>query len=83
MLDALRKGWPVTVLTDAIAAVDLEPDDGSRALQEMQAAGAAPCVGRSGLALKLRLRGRARVLPAAPLPQFPCMGLGPPLKVSR
>ena len=40
VLDALRKGWPVTVLTDAIAAVDLEPDDGSRALQEMQAAGA-------------------------------------------
>ena len=40
VLDALRKGWQVTLLTDAIAAVDLEPDDGPRALQEMQAAGA-------------------------------------------
>ena len=40
VLDALRKGWPVTVLTDAIAAVDLEPGDGPRALEEMQAAGA-------------------------------------------
>ena len=40
VLDALRKGWPVTLLTDAIAAVDLEPDDGPRALREMQDAGA-------------------------------------------
>ena len=40
MLDALRKGWPVTVLTDAIAAVNLDPGDGPRALDEMQAAGA-------------------------------------------
>ncbi len=40
VLDALKKGWPVTLLTDAIAAVDLEPDDGPRALEEMQAAGA-------------------------------------------
>ena len=40
VLDALKKGWPVTLLTDAIAAVDLEPDDGARALEEMRAAGA-------------------------------------------
>ena len=40
VLDALRKGWQVTLLTDAVAAVDLRPDDGSRALEEMQAAGA-------------------------------------------
>ena len=40
MLDALKKGWKVTLLTDAIAAVDLEPDDGRRALDDMQAAGA-------------------------------------------
>ena len=40
VLDALRRGWQVTLLTDAIAAVDLEPDDGPRALREMQAAGA-------------------------------------------
>ena len=40
VLDGLRRGWPVTVLTDGVSAVDLEPDDGSRALQEMQEAGA-------------------------------------------
>ena len=40
VLDGLRNGWPVTVLTDALAAVDLEPGDGPRALDEMQAAGA-------------------------------------------
>ena len=40
VLDALRKGWQVTLLTDAVAAVDLQPDDGPRALEEMQAAGA-------------------------------------------
>ena len=40
VLDALRKGWPVTLLTDAVSAVDIEPDDGARALEEMRAAGA-------------------------------------------
>ena len=40
VLDARRKGWPVTLLTDAVSAVNLEPDDGARALREMQAAGA-------------------------------------------
>lgn len=40
VLDALRKRWPVTLLTDAVAAVDLEPEDGARALREMEAAGA-------------------------------------------
>ena len=40
VLDALKKGWRVTALTDAIAAVDLEPEDGARALAEMRAAGA-------------------------------------------
>ena len=40
VLDALKKGWEVTLLTDAIAAVDLEPDDGRRALDDMRAAGA-------------------------------------------
>ncbi len=40
VLDALRKGWRVTLLTDAIAAVDLEPGDGPRALEEMREAGA-------------------------------------------
>ena len=41
VLDALRRGWSVTLLTDAISAVDLEPDDGTRALDEMRIAGAA------------------------------------------
>ena len=40
VLDALRQGWSVTLLTDAVSAVDLEPDDGARALEEMRAAGA-------------------------------------------
>lgn len=39
-LDALDRGLPVTVLTDAVAAVDLEPGDGARALDEVRAAGA-------------------------------------------
>jgi nicotinamidase/pyrazinamidase len=30
----------VTVLTDAVRAVDVQPGDGDRALEEMQAAGA-------------------------------------------
>jgi nicotinamidase/pyrazinamidase len=40
-LDALHRGLAVTVLTDAVAAVDLEPDDGARALDEVREAGAA------------------------------------------
>jgi nicotinamidase/pyrazinamidase len=39
-LDALERGFGVTVLTDAVAAVDLEPGDGARALDEVRAAGA-------------------------------------------
>jgi nicotinamidase/pyrazinamidase len=38
-LDARRLGWDTFVLADAIAAVDLEPGDGGRALDEMRAAG--------------------------------------------
>ena len=40
-IDALRLGFETTVLADAIAAVDLEPGDGHRALDEMRDAGAA------------------------------------------
>ena len=40
VLDALGKGWSVTLLTDAVSAVNLQPDDGARALEEMRAAGA-------------------------------------------
>jgi nicotinamidase/pyrazinamidase len=38
-LDAARLGFATTVLTGAIAAVDLEPGDGDRALDEMRGAG--------------------------------------------
>ena len=38
-LDAVRLGFATTVLTDAIAAVDLQPGDGERALAEMRDAG--------------------------------------------
>lgn len=37
--DARRLGFATTVLSDAIAAVDLEPGDGERALAALQAAG--------------------------------------------
>jgi nicotinamidase/pyrazinamidase len=40
VLDALRNGIGVTVLTDAIRAVDVAPGDGAQALDEMVAAGA-------------------------------------------
>lgn len=40
VLDGLGCGWAVTVVTDAIAPVDLQVGDGERALQEMKAAGA-------------------------------------------
>lgn len=40
VLDALKLGYTVTVITDAIAAVNLKPNDGADALQEMQDAGA-------------------------------------------
>jgi nicotinamidase/pyrazinamidase len=40
VLDALQLGFKVTVLTDAIRAVDVAPGDGARALDEMRAAGA-------------------------------------------
>jgi nicotinamidase/pyrazinamidase len=40
VLDARRLGFEATVLTDAIAAVDLQPGDGERAVAEMAEAGA-------------------------------------------
>ncbi len=39
-LDALRDGFEVVVLEDAVRAVDVQPGDGARALAEMTAAGA-------------------------------------------
>jgi len=38
-LDAVRLHYPTTVLRDCIAAVDVEPGDGDRALRELEAAG--------------------------------------------
>jgi nicotinamidase/pyrazinamidase len=38
-LDAARLGFRTAVLTNAVAAVDLEPGDGDRALEELEAAG--------------------------------------------
>ncbi|MEO6207770.1 MAG: isochorismatase family protein [Candidatus Limnocylindrales bacterium] len=38
-LDAATLGYATSLLTDAIAAVDLVPGDGERAIQEMRAAG--------------------------------------------
>lgn len=39
-IDACREGFDVAVATDAIRAVEVEPGDGERALQEMREAGA-------------------------------------------
>ena len=37
--DAIRLGYEATVLTDAVAAVDVQPGDGERALSELAADG--------------------------------------------
>jgi nicotinamidase/pyrazinamidase len=39
-IDACREGFAVTVVEDAIRAVEVEPGDGERALDDMRAAGA-------------------------------------------
>ncbi len=41
VLDGLRAGFRVVVLEDAVRAVNVQPDDGSQALQRMRSAGAA------------------------------------------
>ena len=41
VLDAIKLGFSVTLLGDAIAAVNLDPNDGDRALAEMAEAGVA------------------------------------------
>jgi len=43
VLAALRTGLQVVVLEDAIAGVDINPDDSLRAMEEMKAAGAVFC----------------------------------------
>lgn len=42
-LDALMIGFAVTVLTDAVAGVDVKPGDSERALEQMKRAGARFC----------------------------------------
>src|SRR5205085_6285995 len=39
-LDALRLGYETYVVTDGVRAVNVQPDDGARALAEMRARGA-------------------------------------------
>jgi nicotinamidase/pyrazinamidase len=41
-IDSATKGFATTVLTNAIRAVDLEPGDGDRAIDDIRKAGAAP-----------------------------------------
>ena len=41
-VDALREGFRVWLLTDAVRAVDVNPGDGQRAIEEMLSAGAQP-----------------------------------------
>ncbi|MEX0601713.1 MAG: isochorismatase family protein, partial [Bacteroidota bacterium] len=38
-LDAVGKGFKTHVITDAVAAVNVSPDDGEKALEELQKAG--------------------------------------------
>lgn len=40
VLDALREGFEVKALADAMRAVNLNPDDGAKAIEEMREAGA-------------------------------------------
>jgi nicotinamidase/pyrazinamidase len=40
VLDALKKGFKVKAVRDAMRAVELQPGDGDRALEEIRAAGA-------------------------------------------
>jgi nicotinamidase/pyrazinamidase len=39
-IDACREGFDVTVVSDAVRPVEVEPGDGERALEDMRAAGA-------------------------------------------
>lgn len=40
VLDGLRQGFAVVVLSDAVAAVNMQPEDGNKAMAEMEQAGA-------------------------------------------
>jgi nicotinamidase-related amidase len=49
VLDALREGFEVVVLGNAVRAVEAQPGDGERALEEMRAAGASLVEGGAAL----------------------------------
>jgi nicotinamidase/pyrazinamidase len=49
-IDACREGFDTTVVTDAIRAVDVNPGDGERALEDMKRAGAKLATSRDLLA---------------------------------
>lgn len=40
VLDAIKAGFNTAVITDAVKAVNVEPDDGAKAIEEMRSAGA-------------------------------------------
>lgn len=68
-IDACREGFDVTVVEDAIRAVEVAPGDGDRALEDMRAAGAAVASSSELLRLEgLSNRAGARSPSAAPRP---------------
>ena len=54
-IDACREGFDVTVVSDAVRAVEVEPGDGARALDDMREAGAT--VSTSDVVLAALTRG--------------------------
>ena len=67
VLDSVRAGFEVTVLTDAVAGVNLVAGDSDRALDEMRTAGATLTTVSEMASKNVR--------------QFPVNGLGPPRNV--
>ena len=63
VLDALKNGYRVKALEDAIRAVDLQPGDGERAIEEMRAAGAEVVASKSTANCRLPISD-CRLLPA-------------------
>lgn len=55
-LDALKKGFAVIILTDLIRAVNVHPDDGRKALEELEKAGAILLSSKKGDGFEAGLR---------------------------
>jgi nicotinamidase/pyrazinamidase len=53
-IDATREGFDVTLVEDAVRAVEVEPGDGLRAIEEMNQAGAKVATSDELLAAKSR-----------------------------